>query len=139
MVSMSSSCITGTATRYAHHRHGARPRPWIGHGKKKQVVYDFIDHVGLEWMDSVEAVACDMNSDFQGGLRGGAANGSSRYSTTSTSSKTSMIRWSAKSGAMSRDGSLKKETSKQPGHSSAPAISLRPAARPLQRKGSGSI
>ena len=38
---------------------------WISHGKKKQVVYDFIDHVGLEWMDSVEAVACDMNSDFQ--------------------------------------------------------------------------
>ena len=38
---------------------------WISHGKKKQVVYGFIDHVGLEWMDSVEAVACDMNSDFQ--------------------------------------------------------------------------
>ena len=38
---------------------------WIAHGKKKQVVYDFIDHVGKEWMDSVEAVACDMNSDFQ--------------------------------------------------------------------------
>ena len=38
---------------------------WIQNGKKKQVVYDFIDHVGLEWMDTVEAVACDMNSDFQ--------------------------------------------------------------------------
>ncbi|MBQ3334247.1 MAG: ISL3 family transposase [Eubacteriaceae bacterium] len=38
---------------------------WIVNGKKKQVVYDFINHVGLEWMDSVEAVACDMNSDFQ--------------------------------------------------------------------------
>ena len=38
---------------------------WIAEGKKKQVVYDFIDHVGLEWMDNVEAVACDMNSDFQ--------------------------------------------------------------------------
>jgi transposase len=38
---------------------------WIANGKKKQVVYDFIDHVGLEWMDGVEAVACDMNSDFQ--------------------------------------------------------------------------
>ena len=37
---------------------------WISHGKK-QVVYDFIDHVGLEWMDNVEAVASDMNSDFQ--------------------------------------------------------------------------
>lgn len=38
---------------------------WISHGKKKQVVYDFIVHVGLEWMDGVEAIACDMNSDFQ--------------------------------------------------------------------------
>lgn len=38
---------------------------WIQNGKKKQVVYDFIDHVGLKWMDGVEAVACDMNSDFQ--------------------------------------------------------------------------
>lgn len=38
---------------------------WIAYGKKKQVVYDFIDHVGLKWMDGVEAVACDMNSDFQ--------------------------------------------------------------------------
>lgn len=38
---------------------------WIAYGKKKQVVYNFIDHVGLEWMDGVEAVACDMNSDFQ--------------------------------------------------------------------------
>lgn len=38
---------------------------WISHGKKKQVVYDFIKHVDLEWMGSVEAVACDMNSDFQ--------------------------------------------------------------------------
>lgn len=38
---------------------------WIAGGKKKQVVYDFIEHVGLEWMDNVEAVACDMNSDFQ--------------------------------------------------------------------------
>lgn len=38
---------------------------WIAHGKKKQVVYDFINHVGLEWMDHVDAIACDMNSDFQ--------------------------------------------------------------------------
>ena len=38
---------------------------WIGHGKKKQVVYDFIEHVGLDWIKGVEAVACDMNSDFQ--------------------------------------------------------------------------
>ena len=38
---------------------------WIQNGKKKQVVYDFIDHVGLAWMNDVKAVACDMNSDFQ--------------------------------------------------------------------------
>ncbi len=38
---------------------------WIAKGKKKAVVYDFIEHVGHEWMDGVEAVACDMNSDFQ--------------------------------------------------------------------------
>ncbi len=38
---------------------------WIAKGKKKQVVKDFIDHVGLEWMSNVKAVACDMNSDFQ--------------------------------------------------------------------------
>ena len=38
---------------------------WIGETRKKQVVYDFIDHVGLKWMAGVEAVACDMNSDFE--------------------------------------------------------------------------
>ena len=38
---------------------------WIARGKKKQVVYDFIEHVGVEWMSHVEAVACDMNSDFE--------------------------------------------------------------------------
>ncbi len=38
---------------------------WISHGKRKATVFDFIDHVGLDWMDGVEAVACDMNSDFQ--------------------------------------------------------------------------
>lgn len=38
---------------------------WLEQGKKKAVVYDFIEHVGLEWMKGVSAVACDMNSDFQ--------------------------------------------------------------------------
>lgn len=42
---------------------------WIAIGKKKQVVYDFIRHVGLEWMKGVEAVACDMNSDFEEAFR----------------------------------------------------------------------
>ena len=38
---------------------------WIAEGKKKQVVYDFIEHVGDFWMNHVEAIACDMNSDFE--------------------------------------------------------------------------
>lgn len=38
---------------------------YISHGKKKQVVYDFIEYVGIEWMNNVIAVACDMNSDFE--------------------------------------------------------------------------
>lgn len=38
---------------------------WIAAGKKKQVVYDFINHVGEKWMENVIAVACDMNSDFE--------------------------------------------------------------------------
>lgn len=42
---------------------------WIEEGKKKQVVYNFINHVGLEWMNKVEAIACDMNSDFEEAFR----------------------------------------------------------------------
>lgn len=42
---------------------------WIAKGKKKAVVYDFIEFVGLEWMSKVEAVACDMNSDFEEAFR----------------------------------------------------------------------
>ena len=38
---------------------------WLAHGKKKATVYSFIEHVGKEWMKGVDAVACDMNSDFQ--------------------------------------------------------------------------
>ncbi len=38
---------------------------WIQEGKKKQVVYDFMNHVGDDWMQEVKAVACDMNSDFE--------------------------------------------------------------------------
>lgn len=37
----------------------------IARSKKKQVVSDFIDHVGLDWMEHFKAVGCDMNSDFQ--------------------------------------------------------------------------
>ncbi len=42
---------------------------WIQEGKKKQVVYDFIEHVGLGWMKNVKGVACDMNSDFSEAFR----------------------------------------------------------------------
>ena len=38
---------------------------WIQGTKKKQVVYDFIEHVGMEWMQGVVAIACDMNADFE--------------------------------------------------------------------------
>lgn len=38
---------------------------YLTHGKKKAVVYEFMDHVGDEWMSKVEAAACDMNSDFE--------------------------------------------------------------------------
>jgi len=37
----------------------------LAHGKKKASVYEFIDRVGEEWMSHVEAIACDMNSDFE--------------------------------------------------------------------------
>ena len=37
---------------------------WLQETKRKQVVYDFIDHVGHEWMEHVKAIACDMNADF---------------------------------------------------------------------------
>lgn len=37
---------------------------YLAHTKKKQVVYDFMDFVGDEWMSGVEAVASDMNADY---------------------------------------------------------------------------
>ena len=37
---------------------------WIAFGKKKQIVYDFINHVGYNWMRHVKAVSCDMNAYF---------------------------------------------------------------------------
>jgi hypothetical protein len=32
------------------------------HGKKKVSAYSFIKHIGLEWMDWVEDLACDKGS-----------------------------------------------------------------------------
>ncbi|RBS60658.1 transposase, partial [Enterococcus faecium] len=43
---------------------------YLAHGKKKAVVFEFMDHVGDEWMSKVEAVACDMNSDFEEAFKG---------------------------------------------------------------------
>ena len=37
---------------------------YLAHTKKKQVVYDFMDFVGEEWMAGVEAVASDMNANY---------------------------------------------------------------------------
>lgn len=37
---------------------------WIQKGKGKDVVHNFIDHAGLNWMKGVEAVSCDMNAGF---------------------------------------------------------------------------
>ena len=38
---------------------------WLERGKDKNIVYNFIRHVGLEWMKKVKAVSCDMNANFQ--------------------------------------------------------------------------
>ena len=37
---------------------------WIYYGKGKQGIYDFIDHVGREWMEQVECISCDMNARY---------------------------------------------------------------------------
>ena len=37
---------------------------WVQHTKRKQVVYDFIEHVGKEWMTGVKAICCDMNANL---------------------------------------------------------------------------
>ena len=41
---------------------------WIQDGKK-QLVYEFIEHVGLSYTANVKVVACDMNSDFEEAFR----------------------------------------------------------------------
>lgn len=38
---------------------------WLAHGKKKACVYNFFEYVGEDFMKHVEALACDMNSDFE--------------------------------------------------------------------------
>ena len=37
---------------------------WLAKGKGKDTITSFIDHVGLDWMKNVQAVACDMNANF---------------------------------------------------------------------------
>lgn len=43
---------------------------WLARGKKKTCLRSFFDHVGEGWMSGVEAVACDMNSDYEEAFRG---------------------------------------------------------------------
>lgn len=38
---------------------------YLAHGRRKQVVYDFCDFVGDEWMGRVVGVACDMNATYE--------------------------------------------------------------------------
>lgn len=38
---------------------------WVARGKKKQVIYDFMEYVGNKWMMNVKAVACDMNASYE--------------------------------------------------------------------------
>ena len=42
---------------------------YLAHTKQKQVVYDFMEFVGEEWMQGVEAVASDMNADYGNAFR----------------------------------------------------------------------
>ena len=42
---------------------------YLAHGKKKSVVYNFMDWAGDEWMKHVVAIGCDMNSDFEEAFR----------------------------------------------------------------------
>lgn len=86
---------------------------WLSHGKRKATVYDFIDHVGEAWMDSVEAVACDMNSDFQEAFEERCPH-IQPYLITFTSSKTSMKKLSGRYGKMSNGGSVPREMTVPP-------------------------
>ena len=42
---------------------------WIAKGKT-QIVYDFIDYVGLDWMEGVETVPCDKKALWSEGKEG---------------------------------------------------------------------
>ena len=42
---------------------------YLAEGKTKQVVYDFVEFVGEEWMQGVEAVCCDMNAGFENAFK----------------------------------------------------------------------
>lgn len=37
---------------------------WVADERSKQVIYDFIDNVGMEWMENVESVLCDENTEI---------------------------------------------------------------------------
>jgi transposase len=38
---------------------------WLAYSKRKQVAHEFCDFVLAEWISNVEAIACDMNADFE--------------------------------------------------------------------------
>ena len=42
---------------------------WLYHGKSKEAVYKFIEHVGMDWMKNVQCVVSDMNADFQSAFK----------------------------------------------------------------------
>ena len=42
---------------------------WLARGRKRSALEGFFDLAGSEWMAGVEAVACDMNSDYERAFR----------------------------------------------------------------------
>ena len=42
---------------------------WVAHSKTKEAIRDFARYVGQEWLNGVEALACDMNADFYEALK----------------------------------------------------------------------
>lgn len=42
---------------------------WLARGRTRGCLHDFFDHVGEGWMSGVEAVACDMNGEYERAFR----------------------------------------------------------------------
>ncbi len=82
---------------------------YLAKGKKKQVVHDFIDFVGEDWMDNVELVCCDMNSDFQKAFEERCTHVQPVFDFFSISRGNSTARSSPRSGRTSIEGLWRKE------------------------------